>query len=476
MEEDVEMQEEPPEELRLDLTCPVCQSIFTDPVLLPCTHSFCRTCLQMSCQVTKTCPVCRAHFTEDKTVANRDLKNACETFVRQTNWRCPPKPKLSEFSCTLHFKPLELFCEWDERPVCVDCASLHSTHRLLSVKDGVPLCKNELKEKVVHFERKIDSFEKMRQKFIHTMGYIKQQAEEAENQIKGEFEKLHNFLHAEETRRLEALASEKEEKIIKMQEKILNAEEDLKILNSHVDTLKTGLDFDDLPLLMDFQNLKTLTNWTKSVPQIEANCLLPVNRHVGSLGFNIWKSMKDCVQYYPVVLDPNTASPWLNMSPDLRTVKESPERLSVPDNLDRFDPCVFVLGAEGYTSAKHKWEVTVGDNPKWIVGVCKKSVPRKKTFTVSPTVGVWAIRLSKGVYDALTKEPTKLQVTSRLEKIRVRLNMDKREVSFYDGITEKHLISFTFKLEKGEEIYPIFGPGLQSTPMTIVPGKIAIHT
>lgn len=473
-DEDVEMQDEAPEDLRQDLTCPVCQGIFSDPLILGCTHSFCRTCLQRSWQVNKSCPVCRKHFTEDKAVPNRVLKNLCETFVKQTSWRRPPK--LSEFSCTLHFKPLDLFCEWDARPVCVDCATLHSTHRLLSVKDALPICKSELNEKLVYFERKIESFEKMMQKFIQTMEFIELQAKEAESQIREEFEKLHDFLRDEENRRLTALETEKVEKTITVQDKIQNTEEGLKILYTHVDTLKKGLDCDDLPLLMDFQNLKIQTNWTKSVPQIEPNCLLPMNKHVGSLGFDIWKSMKDCVQYYPVVLDSNTASPWLNVSPDLISVKESPERLSLPENLDRFDPCVFVLGADGYTSGKHKWEVTVGDSSKWIVGVCKKSVPRKKTFTVSSSAGVWAIRLSKGVYDALTKEPTPLQVTSRPEKICVRLNMDKGEVSFYDGTTTKHLVSLTFKLGKGEKIYPIFGPGLQSTPMTIVPGKVTIHT
>lgn len=458
-----------------DLTCPVCQGIFSDPVLLPCTHSFCRECLQNSLKVSPNCPVCREYFTEDKVIANRDLKNACETFMKQDNWK--PLPKPSEFSCPQHYKPLELYCEWDQRLVCVDCATDHSTHHLLSVKDGVPLCKRELNEKVAYFERKIESFEKMRQKFVKTIEYIKQQTEAAENQIKEEFEKLHNFLRDEENRRLQALTVEEEEKILMLQETIFNTEEDIKSLHGHVDTLKTELDREDLPLLQNFQNIKILrTHWTKSSPQFEPNCLMRMTKHLGSLGFSIWKSMKDFVQYYPVVLDPNSASPWLSLSPDLTSMKESPDHLPVPDNPERFDPCVFVLGAEGHSSGKHKWEVSVGESDKWIVGVCKKAVIRKKMFTVSTAAGVWAVRLSKGAYSALTPEPKELPVSARPERIRVRLNMDRGEVSFYDGIAEKHMVSFTFRLEKGEKVYPIFGPGLQSTPMTIVPGKVTIHT
>lgn len=176
----------------------------------------------------------------------------------------------------------------------------------------------------------------------------------------------------------------------------------------------------------------------------------------------------------PILLDPNTASPWLSLSPDLTSVKESAERLISPDNPERFDPCVFVLGAQGYTSGKHRWDVLVGDNPKWIVGVCKESVARKKKFTVSTGRGVWAISLSKGVYTATNTDRTVLQLQQRPERIRIKLNMDKGEVSFWDGGTAKHLVTLTHKFD--EEIFPMFGPGLHSTPMILAPGKMAVHT
>lgn len=460
--------------LQQDLSCPVCKSIFQEPMLLPCTHSLCRECLQRSWQFNKKCPVCRNEFTEDQAVANRVLKNTCETFVKQTNWKFLQKP--SEFSCNLHFKPLELYCEKDEEPVCVDCATLHSTHRLLSLKDGVPLCKNELNCKVEIFEKKLDMYRKMKHKLAKTVEYVKHQAGQAEKRIKEEFEKLHKALYAEENLRLEALATEEQEKTVAINEKISKTEEHIKTLKELVDTLKKELGNEDLPLLMNFQNLKRQAQWTHSDPQIYQDYLLDMNMHVGAVGFNIWKKMKDCVKYNPVVLDPNTASPWLALSPDLTSVKESPERLSTPDNSERFDPCVFVLGAEGYTSGKHRWDINVGDNPKWTVGVCKESVARKRKFTVSTSRGVWAIGLSKGVYTAFTPERQEIAVQPRPEKIRVKLNMDKGEVSFWNGETAKHLVSFTHKFEEGEKIYPIFGPGLHSTPMILVPGKIAIHT
>lgn len=136
MEEDME----DPQPLQQDLTCPVCQGVYRDPVLLHCSHSFCRECLQRSSEVNKKCPVCREVFEEGQAISNRALSSACETFLRQNNWRSNQK-RPSEDTCNLHLKPLELYCEKDEEPLCADCVTLHNTHRLWSLRDGAPICR-----------------------------------------------------------------------------------------------------------------------------------------------------------------------------------------------------------------------------------------------------------------------------------------------------------------------------------------------
>lgn len=175
----------------------------------------------------------------------------------------------------------------------------------------------------------------------------------------------------------------------------------------------------------------------------------------------------------PVLMDPNTISPWLCISPDYASVKENTERQSVPDNPERFDPCVFVMGSEGFASGRHRWEVYVGDNPKWVIGVCRESVARKRKFTVTTSAGVWSIGLSKGVYSGLTSPRTQLTVEKRPETIRVKLNMEKGEVSFWDADSGTHLITYNDQFH--EKLFPLFGPGLHKTPMAIQPAKLTIH-
>ncbi|XP_061573174.1 tripartite motif containing 35-28 [Cololabis saira] len=463
--------------LQQDLTCPVCQAIFQDAVLLPCSHSFCRACLRRSLEAKRKCPVCRADTTEEQAIPNRALTDASESFIKQSyknqsQGQNQSRPEAQ--CCNLHMKPLELYCEKDEEPVCVDCVTLHSTHRLLSIKDGVPLCKKELSFRVQIFEKKLETYNKMVHKLSNGVEYVKYQAGQAEKQIKSEFERLRQMLYTEEALCLRSLASEEEDKINELEMCIINTKDDIADLKKLIDCLKKEMGDDDLPLLQKFRELKKKAHWTESDPNFHYDSLLQMGKHVGGLSFNIWKKMKAHVKYQPVVLDPNTASPWLSLSPDLTSVVGSPERLTVPDNRERFDPCVFVMGAEGYTSGKHKWDVAVGENPKWTLGVCKESLVRKKKFTLSTNRGVWAMTLSKGVYTMSTSERTEVKVQQRPESIRIKLNMDKGEVSFWDGASAKHLVTLEHKFE--EKMFPFFGPGLHTSPMVLPAGKIAIHT
>ncbi|XP_053288703.1 tripartite motif containing 35-28 [Pleuronectes platessa] len=466
-------EDEEPLPMKQELTCPVCQDVFRDPVLLPCSHSFCRKCLQTSMQVKRRCPLCREKLTEGQAISNRVLSDACDVFQREAGWlRSQQRP--GEDICRIHLKPLELYCEKDEEPVCVGCFSQHNTHRLWSLKEGAPLCKKELSYRVDIFEKKRDSHRKMNLLLNDTVEHIKFQAGQAEKHIKAEFERLQEALRTEEARRLQALATEEEQKIAAIKELIDKTNYEVVALKKLIDTLKTEMGNEDLKLLQNFKKLKKKAHWPHEDPCLPDDSLLNMGSHVGDLSFKIWKVMQTHVNHYPVVLNPNTANPWLSVSADMTSVKESSERLTVPENPERFDPCIFVLGAEGYTSGKRRWDVVVGDSPKWIVGVCQESVVRKKKFTLSTSRGVWSISLSKGVYSALTPERTELQLQQRPKRIRIKLNIDKGDVSFWDGETQQHLISFTHNFK--EKIFPIFGPGLHSEPMTLVQGKIAVHT
>uniref|UniRef100_A0A8B9GQ81 Uncharacterized protein n=1 Tax=Astyanax mexicanus TaxID=7994 RepID=A0A8B9GQ81_ASTMX len=114
------------------LSCPVCCDIFRDPVVLQCSHSVCRTCLQQFWKAKKSreCPVCRRRCSSKaEPPRNLALKNICEAFLEG---RSQSSSAGSEGLCTLHHEKLKLFCLDDQQPMCVVCQTSQTLFKLPS--------------------------------------------------------------------------------------------------------------------------------------------------------------------------------------------------------------------------------------------------------------------------------------------------------------------------------------------------------
>uniref|UniRef100_G3PP00 Uncharacterized protein n=1 Tax=Gasterosteus aculeatus TaxID=69293 RepID=G3PP00_GASAC len=149
---------------------------------------------------------------------------------------------------------------------------------------------------------------------------------------------------------------------------------------------------------------------------------------------------KEKEEVVPVILDPNTANYFLSLSDDLTSVRYGIINQQLPDNSERFTKYADVLGSEGFSSGKHSWEVEVGDHPLWFVGLVKESVDRKGETGASTGDGFWCLALHNEIYTNGVGRP--LRVKKSLQRIRVQLDYDRGDVSFYDPEDTTHIYTY----------------------------------
>ncbi|XP_010083701.1 PREDICTED: tripartite motif-containing protein 7, partial [Pterocles gutturalis] len=156
-----------------------------------------------------------------------------------------------------------------------------------------------------------------------------------------------------------------------------------------------------------------------------------------------------------LTLDPDSANHLLILSADLKSVRMGCRKQELPDNPKRFDTNSRVLASTGFKSGRHYWEVEVGASDGWAFGVAKESVRRKGLTQFSPEEGIWAVQQNGGRYWAVTSpQRTPLCLSQKLNKVRVYLDYEGEEVSFYNADNMQHI--FTFNVAFQEKVFPLF--------------------
>ncbi|KAJ8261617.1 hypothetical protein GJAV_G00156350 [Gymnothorax javanicus] len=104
-----------------ELCCSVCCDIFKEPVVLKCSHSFCKVCLKQYWEErsSRECPICRRKASMDFPTPNLALRSIVESYLQQETER--ETAEKSEDHRTHQGEKHVLFCEHDKETLCDIC-------------------------------------------------------------------------------------------------------------------------------------------------------------------------------------------------------------------------------------------------------------------------------------------------------------------------------------------------------------------
>ncbi|XP_032303901.1 E3 ubiquitin-protein ligase TRIM39-like, partial [Coturnix japonica] len=156
-----------------------------------------------------------------------------------------------------------------------------------------------------------------------------------------------------------------------------------------------------------------------------------------------------------ITLDPDTAHPDLILSEDLKSVKRGEGQRDLPDNPERFAYWPFVLGQQSFSAGRHCWEVEVGDEGDWAIGVARESIPRKGQLNLCPKGGIWGVEKWGGQVRALTTHKVTL-LALRWVPRRVSIHLDYigGTVAFFDADEGGLIFVFSHVSFGGERVRP----------------------
>ncbi|XP_069591004.1 E3 ubiquitin/ISG15 ligase TRIM25-like [Ranitomeya imitator] len=411
-------------ELRDELNCSICLSLYTDPVSLRCGHNFCRSCIASVLDAQEaaggySCPDCRAEYPERPTLEkNRKLRNIVERFsstqpdMEKTRIFCTyctksPVPAVRTClqcetsmceehlaahnksmnhnlieptltfkgqKCSTHNEILKYHCTIDVACICESCwvAGDHKGHDV----ELLDMASEKTKEKLEKFLDDLNPQKTKIQTRVLNLQEIKRKIQEkASDKRKNISKRFMDFKEQLEIAEKKALSevSRQEEKIVSQISHVIKKleiqEDELSRKTSHVEemchvTEQIRLE-SDITVCSHGGDEDTGGDGGELSTEEDLDEVL--------ISLTLHRSMRDIVTnvtselgvHVPdILLDVGTAHRRVKISEDLKTATESEDQ-DKPESPGRFVTFSQVLSRPGFSSGRNYWEV------EWDqIGIC----------------------------------------------------------------------------------------------------------
>ncbi|XP_028658660.1 tripartite motif-containing protein 16-like [Erpetoichthys calabaricus] len=238
--------------LQDEFTCLVCLDSLSDPVSIPCGHSFCLQCLTDCWDQSEAsrCPQCRKTFTPRPELNRNTLLNEIVIKLKETRlgpflgqnysgagdvecdfctgqkksalktcltclasfclthlqphyegdvWKdhelVDPDGHLQRKVCTEHQKCLEFFCQTDETCICLLCGiTRHNGHEMVKLSKGREEKQKQLGATLGEVERRLEERQKKLKEMMQAEGLVKISADREVQESEESFAELLHFI------------------------------------------------------------------------------------------------------------------------------------------------------------------------------------------------------------------------------------------------------------------------------------------
>ncbi|XP_031762682.1 E3 ubiquitin/ISG15 ligase TRIM25 [Xenopus tropicalis] len=453
-------------DLRDELSCSICLSIYTDPVSLPCGHNFCRGCIggtwdtqEETFRENPSCPECRQRFKRKPELATawklRDLVERfcptetepgetgifctycllspvpaakscllCEASLCDTHLRghcqsaehvlTEPTASFMGRKCSVHHKVLEYHCCEDSACICVSCclAGGHRGHRVELLSEASEKKKEKLRKVLEKLSPEREETERGAQRLQERRREVAEAAAGETERVTALFRGIREELEALEKRLLSDISRQKEEISLTLTELIQQLE----------------IKKDELSRMI--RHIEELCNMADPLTVLQEQWESHGAAFCGAEGADT-----EGQEATELVLDINTAGNRVSVSGDRKSASYSHTDQRRPQTPERFQWVPQALSTRSFPSGRHYWEVEVSESGGWGVGVAYPSIERGGGQSlIGNNNKSWCLsRWFNNNYTVIhDRKDTQLPHVPSCRRIRISLDYEAGRLSFYE--------------------------------------------
>ncbi|XP_040059438.2 zinc finger protein RFP [Gasterosteus aculeatus] len=465
----------------LELTCPICLQLFSEPASLPCGHIYCLACLQTMGEGLDqhSCPECQAEYQgTNALVKSLKMSSIIETYkanAGKVNSTGNPSDgdlskikrvgnSLTDKSNTKSHQDTEP--SGASRAEGAVCEGKHgfqsgsgSTERSfpLGQQQGGGKGKTEMDEpkfrmasQVTELSLKLEMSESVLRKEKECeleLSTANGQLREKARRLLGQIAELSRSYTAQVMQLIEEELGPGEASVGGRVSQAADLTNQLRQAMLRAESLLTedneAAFRDELQTLQplfaelmarpvgeeDDHHVASKLNSARACPKLEE-----MNAAFREKSGEIQRSLRNTINPSEVTFDPDTAHPNLVLSRDLKTVTFSTTKQPYPSSPQRFTNFFQVLSSQSFHDGEHCWEMELDGSP-WIVGLCYSGKLARSGLpsAVESSRCSWCLMWFNNLLTAFEQgHDVPLKKTTVSRRLEIRLSFKTHRLSFYN--------------------------------------------